>query len=254
MCGRFYLHTLPEHIVAQFEIVGLPDKTLDPESIKGNPERERAASALGPRYNIAPGQHIAVVRRRRGDTELAAPRWGLIPFWSNDDSMAYKTINARSETAHEKPAFRDAFAKRRCLVPADGFYEWKQGPAGKQPLAVSVENERGRPAVYAMAGLWETWRDPSIDADLETATILTCAANPALAEIHPRMPVILPREAWTAWLDERTSIDDARRLCTPYTASAMPSRPVSTRVNSVRNDDPSLLDDAIDESKGLFGM
>ncbi|MEM0983288.1 MAG: SOS response-associated peptidase [Planctomycetota bacterium] len=233
MCGRFYIVQLYEEVAARFGVT-IPGWTSD--------------IRITPRFNAAPGQRIAAVRATGSARELAAPKWGLIPRWSNDDAIASKTANARSETAHEKPSFREAFAKRRCLIPASGFYEWKQTASGKQPVAVHLEDE----PLYAMAGLWETWRDPATGTDLDTATVLTCEANDFIAGMHPRMPVILPDSAWERWLDPGTTTDDARGLCRPLPAGRMTSHAVSRRVNDVKNDDRSLIQPVEADPGGLF--
>ena len=235
MCGRFFLNTLPGVIEGTFEV-----------RVEG-PFRE----LLEPRFNIAPGQRVAIVRHGRNGRELAGATWGLIPAWSDDPTFANRTVNARSETAWEKPAFREAAHRRRCLIPSNGFYEWKQGPGGKQPLAMSLSERGDDRALHAMAGLWERWTNRQRGEERETCTILTCAANEHMEGIHPRMPVIAPRDRWQTWLTG--SDDEARSVCVPYPSEDWRHHPVSTRVNSVRNDGPELLEPVIDESGGLFG-
>ena len=219
MCGRYTLTTPLEALRAIFEAEG--------------------GLNLGPRYNIAPTQDVAVVRvGEDGGRELILVRWGLIPSWSEDPSIGSRMINARSETVAEKPSFRRAFAGRRCLLPADGFYEWKSESGGKQPYYIhSADN-----SVLAFAGLWEAWREPASGTLLETCTILTTTAHPSIAEIHHRMPVILPRETYDLWLDGRTPKDRLLDLLQPYDEATLSIRPVSKRVNKVTNDDSSLLD------------
>jgi putative SOS response-associated peptidase YedK len=160
-------------------------------------------------------------------------------------------MNARSETAHEKPAFRDAFRHRRCLIPSSGFYEWKEGATGsKQPHAAIRDG--GEP--HAMAGLWETWDDPVSGDRLETCTVLTCPANARLRGLHERMPVIVPEVDWSMWLDPRVEgVAPLRAVCRPDEARRWHAYPVSTRVNSVKHEGPGLLDEVMDESAGLFG-
>lgn len=213
------------------------------------------------RYNAAPFQHIPVVRDRGTGPECAMLRWGLVPSWSEDERIGSKTINARSETAADKPAFRDAFARRRCVIPADGFYEWKPPviPRGrKQPIAVRCVNEHGEHPAMLMAGLWESWAPPDADHNLETFTILTCAANGFIEDIHPRMPVILSAEAARAWIDPApvVSIDDAarmKRLLAARPRERMVFHDVSSRVNDVRNDERSLCEPVEAEPDSLFG-
>ncbi len=204
-----------------------------------------------PRYNLAPGQEIPAVLQRDSRTEIVGLRWGLVPSWADDAKIGYSTFNARSETAHEKPTFKDAFHHRRCIIPATGFYEWKKGSAdSKQPFAASRNN--GEP--FAMAGLWETWQNPVNGDRLETCTVLTCPANTRLRALHDRMPVILPPVDWTMWLDPRVEGTAAlRAMCKPADSRAWSFYPVSTRVNRVKNEGPGLLDEAMDESGGLFG-
>ena len=195
---------------------------------------------LRPRYNVAPGQDVAAVRTAEDGRRLSMLRWGLIPFWSRDPNIGYRMINARAETAAGKPAFRAAYRARRCLIPADGFYEWQRNGKVRQPWYFGL-NDGG---LMAFAGLWERWTIPDGiklprslaerapgDA-VESCTILTTAANETLAPVHHRMPVILPPDAFDPWLDGQPVALD------PYPADAMTLQPVSTWVNKVSNDDP----------------
>lgn len=192
------------------------------------------------RFNIAPTQEAPIVRvSPEGPREMAMLRWGLVPSWSKDLGAGTKMINARGESVAEKPAFREAMARRRCLVPATGFFEWKAAPGRKQPFAITVPE---RP-LFAFAGLWETWRPRGCEA-VETFTIVTTDANEAVAPIHDRMPVILPKEAEDAWL--RADIAEASALLKPY-EGPVALRAVSRVVSSVKNDVPECLDDAPDE-------
>lgn len=205
-----------------------------------------------PRYNIAPGQPVHAVRAGSGGTrELTTLDWGLVPPWAEDRAIGYRMINARSETAHEKPAFRDSFRHRRCLIPSNGFYEWKSGASeDKQPYAI----RRDGGALHAMAGLWTRWRDPASGKSLETCTVLTCPANARLRGLHERMPVVLPRVEWTLWLDAEVEGETAlRAMMKPDPARRWGAYPVSRRVNNVRHDGPGLLDEVTDDSGGLFG-
>ena len=199
---------------------------------------------LRPRYNVAPGQDIAVVRTSEDGRGLAMLRWGLIPAWARDPVIAWKLINARSETAAEKPSFRAAFRHRRCLIPADGFYEWKRRGGTRQPWLFGLPD--GAP--FAFAGLWEQWRIPegaaltgslaqrSTGDAVETCTILTTAANDTVAPVHGRMPVILPEDAYGPWLaGEQVPL-------APYPADAMTAHPVSTLVNRAANEDPRCVE------------
>jgi putative SOS response-associated peptidase YedK len=190
-----------------------------------------------PRYNVAPGQMAPVIRAaREGGVEVALLRWGLVPYWAKDESMAYKLINARSESIADKPAFREAFRRRRCLVPATGFYEWQERAGLKYPHLIELPND----AIFAFAGLWERWRSPQSDEVIETFTIITTAANETVARLHDRMPAILDRADFAAWLD--LGNPDAAALLRPYPAELMTLRPVSRRLNNGRVDDSSVLD------------
>ena len=193
-----------------------------------------------PRYNIAPTQTLPVLLDARPD-ELAELRWGLIPFWAQDKKVASGLINARAETVGSKPAFRDAYQKRRCLVPADGFYEWKKIDGGIIPHHIRMAD--GAP--FAFAGLWESWRDPLRPPDGEpvrTFTIITGEPNELVATIHNRMPVIIPRDRYEEWLSPETNAEQRKALLVPYPAEQMVADPISPRVNSTRNDDPSVLE------------
>lgn len=219
MCGRFSLDATAETLATLFD--------LEPPQ------------ALAPRYNIAPTQPVLALRvapgtDRRGWAWL---RWGLIPAWAKDPGIGARMINARSETVAEKPAFRAAFRRRRCLVPATGFYEWRGESGRKQPYLIHAPD--GAP--FAIAGLWEHWQDPG-GAELETCTLLTTEANEALRPLHDRMPVLLAPEAWERWLDPALEAPDP---LLPLLAPAPPERlvfhAVSDRVNRVQNDDPELI-------------
>ena len=189
---------------------------------------------LQPRYNVAPSQGAAVVRADRdGRRRLSMLCWGLIPAWAKDQRVGRKLINARSETARTKPSFRAAFAARRCLIPTDGFYEWKREGGAKQPWLIGMK-DRGP---FAFGGLWERWSAPGGGADaMETFAILTTAANETVAPIHDRMPVILPREAFGPWLA------GAEVALGPYPPEAMTAWPVSALVNRPANDDPRCIE------------
>ncbi|MFD2616400.1 SOS response-associated peptidase [Terrilactibacillus laevilacticus] len=192
---------------------------------------------IEPRYNIAPGQNILTVvsdqtnRRRAG-----LLKWGLVPFWAKEPKIGYKMINARAESIDEKPSYKTLLSRRRCLILADSFYEWKATEEGKQPMRILLEDS----TPFAMAGLWDKWQHN--DQTLTTCTIITTAANTLMKEIHHRMPVILTKEAETIWLDR--SIKDSqllKSLLNPYKPDQMTYHPVSTQVNNVRLDDVSLI-------------
>ncbi|MEX0923341.1 MAG: SOS response-associated peptidase [Rhodovibrionaceae bacterium] len=192
---------------------------------------------LAPRANVAPTQDIGIIRLENdGKTHWRSARWGLIPAWAKDLSIGAKTINARAETLAEKPAFREAFARRRCLIPADGFYEWKSDSGGKQPYRITLSD--GRP--FAFAGLWEVWRDPAEDRRIESCSIVTTEAAPAIREIHHRMPVILEGAAAAVWLEPEAETAKLQALLAPY-AGELRASPVSQAVNRVANDSLDLL-------------
>lgn len=217
MCGRFTLAVPAEQVASQFQLPQVPE--------------------LAPRYNIAPTQQVAAVRAGDAGRELAMLRWGLIPSWAKDASIGAKLINARSETAAEKPSFRSAMRQRRCLIPADGFYEWQAQAGGKQPFHITLAD--GRP--FALAGLWEHWKSPD-GTWLQSCTILTTAANELMRPLHDRMPVILHPEQYGLWLDPGLhDVGPLQELLVPYPAAEMAARPVSKAVNRVANDEPGLV-------------
>jgi putative SOS response-associated peptidase YedK len=215
MCGRFVLSTPADAIAEEFAAL-------------------TAGLVLRPRYNIAPMQDVAVVRMSGGQRVLAQLRWGLIPFWAKDPAIASKLINARAESAATKPSFREALKKRRCIVPATGFYEWKKEGTRRQPWYFRPS----RPgALLAIAGMWERWKDPEGNP-VDTVCLLTSEANSVLSPVHDRMPVLLDRTGVTRWLDDSVSdVTKLQDLLVPAPAEALGAHPVSTAVNSVRNDD-----------------
>jgi putative SOS response-associated peptidase YedK len=199
---------------------------------------------MAPRYNAAPTDSLAVVRfnPQTRARVLDLLRWGLVPLWAKDLAFGPKCINARSETVATNKAFRDAFERRRCLVPADGFYEWqKLGGKTTQPYAILPE-EGG---IFAFAGLWERWKNPADGGIVRSFTIVTSLPNALCRPIHERMPVILPKAAWPLWLGEEEAGRDALlALLRPYPAELMRAYPIGPRVGNVRNDEPGLLDPA----------
>ncbi len=221
MCGRYSITTPAETLSRLFRFAGpLPN--------------------LRPRYNVAPTQQVPVVRRARGDgeRELAQVRWGLIPFWAKDEKIGYRLINARAEGIAEKPSFRSALKMRRCLVPADGFYEWQATPGRKVPWRITLED--GGP--FAFAGLWERWEKAPDGVPVESCTIITTAANALVAKLHDRMPIILAPETYSAWLGEDSAAaPELLALLTPFPPDAMRAYPVSTVVNSPKNDTPECV-------------
>ncbi len=203
------------------------------QKVFGVPERPN----LKARWNVAPTQDVPAVRRDEDGRHMVLLRWGLVPFWADDPSIGARMINARAESVAEKPAFRDAFRKRRCLVPADGFYEWKAEGKRKQGYAI---RRRDR-APFAFAGLWERWAGPkggpALERPLESLTIVTTTANGALSFLHERMPVILDERDWDLWLDPAAPRPVLEGLLKPAPDDLLDTYPVGPRVNSVRNDD-----------------
>jgi putative SOS response-associated peptidase YedK len=215
MCGRYRLSR--EVIAETFDVP--PDDLVN----------------WDPRYNIAPTQDVPIIRQdpKKPVRKLSYARWGLIPYWSKDASGAARMINARSETTATTPAFRDALKWRRCLVPADGFYEWKKSGKTKQPFCFEV----GEGKLFAFAGIWERWKDPKGNW-IESCSILTTKANALAATVHDRMQVILDSNDYDLWLDPgMTDVQALNDLLKPYDASQMRSYPVSAKVNNVANDD-----------------
>ncbi|MDA7979896.1 MAG: SOS response-associated peptidase [Pirellulales bacterium] len=201
------------------------------------------------RFNIAPTQNVPVVRLGQnsgGDRELAPLRWGLIPSWASDPAVGSRNINARAETVTERPTFRSAFQRRRCLIPADGFIEWTVDGRVKQPHYIKLRS--GEP--FAFAGLWETWGQGEDLA--QSFAIITTDANDVLRPLHERMPVILPPPAYGKWLDrDEHNTDELLELLRPYPSREMQYFAISTRVNSPRHDDPECLE-PVATQKGLF--
>lgn len=216
MCGRYTLRVSASEVARQFLLFDLPP--------------------LPPRFNIAPSQPVAAVRMADGRRELAWLRWGLVPSWAKDPAIGNRTINARCETAAEKPAFRTALRRRRCLVLADGFYEWQPAAKGKKKQPYFFHFRDDRP--FGFAGLWESWEGPD-HSRLETCTLLTTEANAVVRPIHDRMPVIVAPENHALWLDPAvTETGPLLPLLRPFPADEMEAYPVSPLVNSPANEDP----------------
>lgn len=218
MCGRFTLGHSAEDIASAFRLTETPD--------------------WKPRYNLAPTQTIpAIVEAPETHARAFKPlRWGLIPSWSKDSAIGTKLINARAETVCEKPSFRDAFKRRRCLIIADGFYEWKKQSGKKQPFHFRLASGE----LFAFAGLWERWHSPDGDT-IETGTIITTIANDLTATVHDRMPVILQPEQYDRWLDSTPDLEALQSLLNPYPTEAMTTYPVSLAVNSPTHDSPECV-------------
>ena len=193
---------------------------------------------VAPRYNVAPTQTVPIIRSVPNGRELAMVRWGLVPSWSKGPDSRYSMINARAETVTEKPSFRTPFRRRRCLVPADGFYEWKKANGAKQPYRIALND--GRP--FAFAGLWDSWESADETA-IESCTIIVTDANELVRPIHDRMPVILDPGNHVRWLDvEGTPADEAAEMLRSYPSERMTAYPVSRMVNSPKNDDPKCIE------------
>ncbi|MGR8933891.1 MAG: SOS response-associated peptidase [Gammaproteobacteria bacterium] len=219
MCGRFALFTDPMNLAQYFGA--------------------DVQAQLLPRYNVAPTQNIPILRDENGRRRFAFARWGLIPHWAKDLKTGYSTINARAETVAVKPAFRAAFRSRRCLIPADGFYEWQARPEEKikQPWFIVLRDREP----MAFAGLWERWRSPQGE-ELESCTIIVTAANALMMPIHDRMPVILAPADWNAWLQAGiANVRMLQSLLQPYPPEKMDAWPVGTQVNNPRYDAISCL-------------
>lgn len=221
MCGRFSLYHPEGDVIERFEV-------------------EEADYEFAPRYNVAPSQSIAAVVREGEGRELVGLKWGLVPSWAKDPAVGSRMINARAETLAEKPSYRRALASRRCLIPADGFYEWRKEARGlKQPMHI----RRRDGGLFAFAGLWEEWKGPD-GGLLRTATIVTVAPNELMRPIHDRMPAILTPEDEARWLDPRSGAAEALPLLRPYPEGALEAFPVSRAVNSPSVNDPSLIESA----------
>jgi putative SOS response-associated peptidase YedK len=223
MCGRYSLTTPVEALRSLFHFEQRPN--------------------LGPRYNIAPTQDAPVVIEDNG-RRLVTMRWGLVPFFAKDPGIGNRLINARSETAARLPAFRAAFRRRRCLVPADGFYEWRKDGKTKQPFRI-VRKDHGP---FAMAGLWERWDRDGGEGELLSFTILTTDANALVAPLHDRMPVILPEAGHAAWLDPA---EDAAPLLVPHAGDDLEAYPVARHVGNPRHDDPTCIEPLPDAGRLL---
>ncbi|WP_083896964.1 SOS response-associated peptidase [Azospirillum sp. B506] len=206
------------------------------ERLFGVPERPN----LMPRWNVAPTQDIPVIRREEDGRHLAMVRWGLVPPWADDPAIGSRMINARGESVADKPAFRGAFRKRRCLIPLDGFYEWISVGEGAKPRKQGHVIRRRDRGLFALAGLWERWQKGA--PPLETATVVTTAANATLSFLHDRMPVVLDPANWDAWLDPATPLPVVEGLIRSAPEEWLDVVPVGPTVNNVRNDDCSCLD------------
>ncbi|MGE7271698.1 SOS response-associated peptidase [Brevibacillus panacihumi] len=218
MCGRFTLATNPDSLMLRFQIEVIPFEWQA-------------------RYNIAPGQNIPAIIEDRGQRRIGQLQWGLVPSWASDAKGGSKMINARAETLTDKPAFCRLFERKRCLIPADGFYEWQQGPKGRRPMRIMMRS--GEP--FAFAGLYDTWTCAD-GQKLHTCTIITTQPNSVVADIHDRMPVILNQEDEPFWLDrERYDAALLQSLLVPFDSARMRAYPVSAMVGSPKNDVPECI-------------
>lgn len=228
MCGRFSF-TEPDGILERFAL--------------GRLEVE-----LKPRYNIAPAQAVPVVLKEAGVNRLEMFRWGLVPYWAKDVSIGSKLINARAETLEEKPSFRRLLEKRRCLILADGFYEWKKDRRNKKPYRITMRD--GKP--FAFAGLWDSWLSPA-GQTINSCTIITTSPNSLMEPIHNRMPVILPQEAEKVWLDQAVTYSPALKdLLAPFPEGLMQFYEVSPLVNSPENEFRECIDPASSRGESLW--
>lgn len=217
MCGRYTLRAAPEVLAEWFDLGEVPP--------------------WAPRFNIAPTQPVPVVRLEHGARVLTPMRWGLIPSWADDPKIGSRLINARAETVATKPAFRAAFKQRRCLMLADGFFEWQKAGGKKQPFHIRLKD--GAP--FAFAALWEQWHAPE-DKVIDSCALVTTEASDLIKPIHDRMPVILDREACARWLDPTASKPE--EILRPFRSEALIACPIGTWVNDARHDDPRCLEDA----------
>jgi putative SOS response-associated peptidase YedK len=222
MCGRYTVAVDPQLLADRFGVT-LPED-------------------FAPRFNVAPTDGVLALTERSAGRELMVARWGLVPHWAKDAKAGARMINARAETLAERSAYRPLLAKNRCLVLADGFYEWRLDPDGKKrPVRYALDD--GAP--FGFAGLWTSWRDPESGESLRTCTIITTAANALVAPVHDRMPVILPRAVEQQWLDRGVPVEAALSLLAPYPAEHMVGADASPLVNSVENDDLRLFDPSL---------
>lgn len=216
MCGRYSFEYKPS-FAGRFRVQAAPE-------------------GLRSRYNVAPGMTMPVVLSQ-SPNHVELMKWGLVPAWSKEPKVAYSTINARAENLQQSATYRRPFKSQRCLVPVSGFFEWKKTSDGKQPYCIRVRKEE----YFALAGLYDIWRGAD-GTEIKTYTIVTTTPNELMAPIHNRMPVVLNPEYEDIWLDAETSADELLGLLTPYPADQMEANPVSTRVNSPRNDDPGIIE------------
>ncbi|MFL5245768.1 MAG: SOS response-associated peptidase [Gemmataceae bacterium] len=222
MCGRYTLAESPRKLAKRFDVPETPDLPFD-----------------GQRYNIAPTQQVPIVRQKDNAREMLLAKWGLIPSWAKDMKIGNQLINARADTVATKPSFRAAFKSRRCLIPADGFYEWHKTEDGKQPFHIRMKDKE----VFAFAGLWEWWK-PEEGEPVQSCAIITTDANELMGPIHNRMPVILAPSDYATWLEGNGKPDALASLLKPFPSSQMEAYPISKLVNNPRNQGEKLIEPA----------
>jgi putative SOS response-associated peptidase YedK len=226
MCGRFQLSVKGKHISERFNVEVFHEK-------------------YSPSYNCAPSQNLAVITNREPE-RLSFFKWGLVPFWAKDPKTGFKLINARAESLSDKASFKTAFSKRRCLIPANGFYEWKKTGKQKTPYRIFLKTEE----IFAMAGIWETWKDAG-NNDLNTFSIITTPPNALMKNIHHRMPAILSKNDERAWLFENDT-DYLKTLLTPFDTDKMKAYTVSNKVNSPANNNAAIIEEYKPPTPGLL--
>jgi putative SOS response-associated peptidase YedK len=238
MCGRFVSSSPPDELAKYFDVDAVAEQVIEPS------------------YNVAPSQDVFVVVETGGVRRLDRFRWGLVPFWAKDPTTGYKMINARAESVTDKNAYKRAFQKRRCIIPADGFFEWKKIPGQKTKQPYFIHRADGEP--MAFAGLWEVWRPkdaPDDSEPLRTCTIITGEPNEKVADIHDRMPVMLPPSAWAEWLDrDNADVETLGKFLVPAPASLYALHPVTRAVNNVQENGPELIDPAEEPLDGVLGQ
>jgi len=238
MCGRFVSSSPPDELAKYFDVDAVAEQVIEPS------------------FNVAPSNDVYVVVETGGVRRLDTFRWGLVPFWAKDPATGYKMINARAESVTDKNAYKRAFQKRRCIIPADGFFEWKKIPGQKVKQPYFIHRADGEP--MAFAGLWEVWRPKDAPEDsepLRTCTIITGEPNEKVADIHDRMPVMLPPSAWAEWLDrDNDDVETLGKFLVPAPASLYAVHPVSRAVNNVQENGPELIDPAEEPLDGGPGQ
>lgn len=217
MCGRFTIVVTMDELM-RYYMIEVPSNKYH-----------------APRYNVAPGQMVMAVISDGEQNRLGELKWGLIPSWAKDEKTGYKMINARADSVAEKPAFRSSFQRKRCMIPADGFYEWRK--PNKQPFRITLQSE----GIFSMAGLYDTWTSPD-GTKISTCTIITTEPNALMMDIHDRMPVILSREDEQRWLDKDLKTEDLKKMLKPFPAEVMKAYPVSKVVGNVKNDSLACIE------------